>query len=79
MNHIEDMNRDEVIGELRDKVLPDRMDYLIHWSTPSLKALLILSREQAKGEREDRVHPQLGITLALRITAVLADEKELKN
>ena len=73
------MSRDEVLGELKGKVIHSRMAYLIHWSTPSLKALLLISRESEKGEREDRVQPQLGITLALRVSLELKDKSELKT
>lgn len=66
MTHIEEMNRIQVIEELRSKAHPTWFHSLLRWSTPRLKALLLFYRESDKEEQSIQ-GSQLGITLALHL------------
>jgi len=81
MKHVEDMNRAELIDELGWRLSATQSHHLALWSTPSLKAMLVFTRERTDDERDhEAVHPQLGITLALRMSLDGIDEiSESKN
>lgn len=49
---VEQMNRMEVIDELRSQAHPTWFHSLLSWSTPRLKALLVFYREDAREEKQ---------------------------
>ncbi len=79
MKYVEEMSRAEVTDELRIRLDLSESAHLVHWSAPSLKALLVFCRERVGDEQEDRKNPQLGIALALRMSLAIVETPELKN
>ena len=79
MKYVEEMSRAEVTDELRIRLDLSESTHLVHWSAPSLKALLVFCRERVEDEQEDRKNPQLGIALALRMSLAIVETPELKN
>ncbi len=85
VENVEEMTREEVLDEILSRTeLVDEITgtkeshnhiHLAYWSTGSLRALLLLTREKASEKQDGHVHPQLGISLALRVSAVLSDQK----
>jgi hypothetical protein len=52
--YVEQMNRMQVIDELRSHAHPSWFHSLLSWNTPRLKALLVYYREDAKEETRER-------------------------
>ncbi len=80
MKYVEEMSREELIEELSRRLIATKNHHLALWSTPSLKAMLVFCRERTEDERADHaIRPQLGITLALRMSLEVIESPESTN